>query len=155
MIRQIFLGSLMIVGATSIASAAPVEFRGGGFITNLTPECIADGWSEGTYQNIRFRPPNLGTNGVQTSLSLFYSFSAVGYVLASGNLGAKFKNVQGNFIYAQAFPFANQAAIRVTFSQPVSFSNTTTDIVIGGQIKNFGDTANCQVDFRFSLTLKP
>jgi hypothetical protein len=45
--------------------------------------------------------------------------------------------------------------MRVTFKQPSNFTASTTDIIIAGQIRNLGDTLNCQADFRFSLTRKP
>ena len=156
MIKQTVLGSLILTAMSiTSASAATVEFRGGGFLTNPTPECIADGWGQSNYENVRFRPPNLGDNGPQTRLAIHSLFSAESYVLASGNLNANFKNVQGGGTFAATGLYGNQAKVRVTFKQPATITATTKDIIIAGQIQTIGDVAGCQMDFRFSLTLKP
>jgi len=154
MIRTV-CATLLFAGMMAPVSAAPVEFRGGGFLTNPTPECIADGWSQTNYESVRFRPPNLGTNGPQTVLSIHGLFSAEGYVLATGNLNSTFKNVQGGGTWAGTGLFTNQAKVLVNFKQPRTIDATTTDVILAGQIQTIGDVPGCQMDFRFSLTLKP
>lgn len=155
MIRQAVVTLFFAAGVVSSASAANIGFRGGGFLSNPTQACIDNGWGQVNYVSARYRPPNVGANGPQTFLAVHDQFSAQSYVLASGKLTSKFKNVQGGATFFGTALFINQAKVKVTFLQPETITASTQDVIIAGQIQGVSDLPGCKFDFRFSLTRQP
>lgn len=152
MLKNLFRGLLVLAAASSTASAEIVEFRGGGFITNVTADCppyLFDGF----FFDARYRPPALGDNDSATRLGFFSTFFSQSYVLESGQLGDKYKTVQGGRTSLATKLF--QAQMRVTSQTPSKIDSKTKSVYIAGQIRNFEDTSGCRVNFQVSMTRSP
>lgn len=152
--KSIFIASAVILAATSAASAQTVQWRGGTFITAVTPGCGTD-WSVGDYLNTRYRHPNLGGNGNFTGLSMFSNFYASTYAVA-GPLGTAFKTTENAGQIGGGVSFFNNATTKMRFASrvPTAVTATTQSIVINGQIAGFGGLPTCTVTFRSTLGLR-
>lgn len=151
--RRFCLAAAVFAIGTASASAA-TEFRGSLCITKTNAACSAGGWGVGDCLLMRFSPPNVGTNGPKTELSLFGQAFADNYSLASGTLiGTTMKPVSAVHIGREGYAFSTTA--RFTLQTPKVPTTTTESILIRGSIANFGDTTGCTVTFRATGVNRP
>lgn len=158
MLRIIWIAALLGLTAAS-ANAANVEYTGTFHITKVaaTQGCADNGAQVGDVFFARFRPPNLGTNGPETHLSVFQQFNtgagALSAQLASGSLvGTAFKSVSVTQIFARAGgPYA--ATLRFTSQVPATPVDTTPTISIVGDWTNLAGDA-CTIGFAATLIKK-
>lgn len=148
-----------VLGAMALsAQAANVDFSGTFHITKVaaTPGCIENGAQVGDLFFFRFRPPNLGTNGPATKLSMFLIGGTFGAAhsatLASGSLvGTAFKNVTTTGIFAGGG--SSPATLRFTSQIPATLTNTTPTISIVGDWTNLAGDA-CTIGFAATVLKK-
>ena len=134
--------------SAATVSAAQVTFRGVLQFTAVTQACLDAGDGQpGEVWFMRFSPPNLGTNGPSTRLTLFYELGgAASFTLASGSLvGATFKNIETTGIFRGVG--SSPATMRLRTQVPAAPTDTTTAISITGDTTDFTGDAGCTVSF--------
>lgn len=147
----LFLGTAFAFVAQSAMAAT--EFRGSLCISSVSAACTAEGWNVGDCLLLRYSPPNIGTNGPKTELSLLGQSFADNYSLPSGSLvGTVFKPVAGTHVGRTGYSFDSQMRITSQSPPPSASSNSVT---ISGNFRNFGGTASCNIAFRASGTRRP
>lgn len=127
------LGLAAVVGAVSAAAAqTPQHFRGNACIQTVNAACAAEGWTVGSCAQARFTPPNYGSNGNRTGLSLFWGYYGQQFTYAAGSMigptmrpltvsqignGASTYNATGRIVaQAPAAPTAATVYLNNTFS---------------------------------------
>jgi len=151
------LASILVATSAAAASAQTVEFRGGGYLSNLSQACQDAGWAAAGpfFVNVRYQPPRLGANGPQTRLSFYLSHYAAGYTLARGNLNRRFQPVAGGAVGPDAQLFDRPARMRVVQQTPANVRMGTPRLRLRGQIRRMDSVPGCTADFDVSLTRRP
>src|SRR5205809_593886 len=94
MIRATMIRATWVMAANAVAGV--VEFRGGFCLLTVTTSCASASWNVGDCLLLRYSPPNLGTNGPTTEVSVLGQSFGDSYSLASGSLvGTTYKTVAG------------------------------------------------------------
>ena len=90
----IVFGALVSLTATVEASFAqtPGHFRGSACVITVTAGCAAQGVSVGNCMTARFTPPNFGSSGSATRLSLFSPFYSQNATFNGSLIGTVFKS---------------------------------------------------------------
>lgn len=147
--KRIVIAVLAASIAAPAASAARVEFRGGLCVLSVAPTCTAmQETSVGFCYQMRYSPPNVGTNGPATNLSILEYGGAQNYRLPSGSIiGTAYQAVAGTGVYRLGFTFTSQ--MRITSQSPANLS-TAAVATITGDIKDFDFLPGCNVKFRGS-----
>ena|SRR5437868_1210451 len=136
----------------SNAVAGVVEFRGGFCLLTVTTSCASASWNVGDCLLLRYSPPNLGTNGPTTEVSVLGQSFGDSYSLASGSLvGTTYKTVAGVHVGRQGYGFTSN--MRITSQSSVSA--TSKSVTLAGNIQNFDDATGCDVGFQASATNRP
>ena len=146
--RRIGIAGAVICLLATNTMAAQVTFRGTIHFTALSQTCIVNGdGAVGDFAMMRFSPPNLGTNGAPTRISIFNDFGgAQNATLASGSLvGTTFKNVTTTGIYRGAG--SGPATLRLTSQSPSSPTKTTASMTIAGDWTDFSGDTGCTISF--------
>lgn len=152
--KHVAYAGMMLALFASDALAATVDFRGGFCLTSITTGCIAEGWKVGDCLSSRYTPPNLGTNGSSTRLSIIGDYYAENYTLPSGSLiGTTYKTVNGTLVWSSGATFTSQ--MRITAQRPAPLTATSNYASITGNIKDFDSLPGCNIGFRASGTRKP
>lgn len=81
-----YAGVALTAGATAAAAQTPSHFRGNACIQSVNAACAAEGWSVGNCATARFTPPNYGSNGNRTGLSLFWGYYGQQFTYAGGSM---------------------------------------------------------------------
>jgi hypothetical protein len=150
------VGVVALSAAVTPASAAEVEFRGGGYIEDFTSACAADGYTDPVYVNAIYRPRKLGSNGASTRFSFFFpSYYAASYELPKGKLGAAYKKVVGGATGTATSFFIVKPRMRILSKAPGRVKASTNSVSVTGQIDNFDGVSNCTATFRLSLQRHP
>jgi hypothetical protein len=156
MTKATILLGIVLGGAllASPASAATVEWRGGGFLSTQSQACLDDGYRANEYVSVRFRPKGLGDNGDYSKLSFFHPlFFATSY-LRKGNFTKSYKAVSGGGTGSSTWFFASKVKLKAQLTPSKVGESTETVRIVGG-IKNYGDTAGCDMTFDVSVTKRP
>ena len=150
--KRLTLFTVALGFAVANANADPVEFRGGLCLSSVNAACTADGWGVGDCLLLRYSPPNLGTNGVTTELSLLGQTYADNYSLASGTLvGTTYKTVAALHVGRIGYSFSSTA--RITAQTPVSA--TSKSVSLSGNVTDFSSTVGCTVGFQAAAARRP
>lgn len=144
--------------ATALLSAAAVaqsvEFRGSACLTAVTASCPASGWTVGDCLLLRYSPPNLGTNGITTEMSMMGQSFGDNYSLLSGSLiGTVMQPVDAYTVGRTGYKYA--ATMRISKQSPAPLLSTSPFVSLTGNINNFSNSTNCNVAFRASGALRP
>lgn len=132
-------------------AAAQTEFRGGGFITDFSPQCAVEGWFGSVRASTRYRPSGLEGNGNTTRLSFFLDAGAVNY-RTEGRFGTGFQQVDAFAIFASAYEQTTaRPRIRLTPGSSINIGQGTTMVTLNGDIQNFNNVADCSARFRFYM----
>jgi len=132
--------------AMSSAMAATVEFAGTFHFANLPQACLDLGYKNGAVYLMRFRPPNLGTNGPSTRLTILSGNNTNNILLKNGTLvGKTFKTVTATSIGGGAGSESTTA--RFTKQVPAVPDDTTKTITIAGDWTNFEFEPSCAISF--------
>ncbi len=96
--RRIFSSLTLVFASTLISSVVlaqtPGHFRGSACVISATAGCSAQGVGVGNCMAARFTPPNFGSSGNATRLSLFHNYYTQNASYFSGSLvGTVFRNV--------------------------------------------------------------
>jgi hypothetical protein len=130
--RTRYTGSLVVTGKSGTCSYDPV----------------GDRWLA------RFQPSDLGDNGTESSLSLFWADGALNFQVA-GRFTNAFKPAEAFAIFDFGDELDVQPRVRFSKQTPAKLSTTTPFIDIVGQIRGFNYMEACTVTFRLSVTLRP
>ncbi|MGQ0485200.1 MAG: hypothetical protein ACT4SY_07615 [Hyphomicrobiales bacterium] len=153
-IKNIAYAGMMLALVATNAMAARVEFRGSFCLTSTTAACTPEGWVAGDCPAFRYNPPNLGTNGPSTRVSIIGEYYAENYTLLSGNLiGTAYKTVNGTLVWSSGATFTSQ--MRITSQLPAPLTATSKYVSITGNIKNFDWLPGCDIGFRAAGTRRP
>ena len=129
------------------ARAVQFEWNGGFCITTATAACVAAGWNAGNCLSMRYSPPNVGTNGVQTTMSVFGRTSAMAHTRQSGTLiGTTLQPVNVVSVGRGGGTFTS--TMRITSHVPAVPTATTDFINLVGNISTWDQTLNCTIGFR-------
>jgi hypothetical protein len=147
------LAGFALTGATAAATAQTVEFRGAATVTATTAACEESGWiiGEKTDANMRFRPPNLGDNGKDTRLAIYYPYYAMSFVLEKGRLTTGFKPVVAGATGSATWVFEAKAEARVTSLAPATITPKTKQLTIKGELRGVDEIADCVLSFSGKL----
>lgn len=146
------VGGLLLA---SPASAATVEWRGGGYLTSASQACLDDGYLPTEYVSVRFRPRGLGDNGPNTKISFFHPlFFATSYVRMNGNFAKSFKPVVSGGVGGGPYVIDKGAKLKATMT-PSSVKAGTQTVRIVGEIRYYGGTVGCNMTFDVNLTKRP
>jgi hypothetical protein len=152
-----FLAAAFLIVGSSVANANPnVEFDGALCLTTVTSQCLPMNWAIGNCAVVRLAPPNLGTNGPPTRLSMyFHGDYAFNVTLNAGSLiGTTFQTVTATRMGTVAVQYS--AGARFTLQSPAAPTATTNTIAFLGGINNFDiDGTGRNVSFRGAVTRKP
>lgn len=152
--KKILMAAVAVAMSASGALAGTVEFRGGFCVTAVNSSCAAFGWTVGDCLLMRYSPPNVGTNGPATEMSLFGQSFSDNYSLPSGSLvGTLYKTVVGLHVGRTGYSFS--PTMRFTSQIPNPPTATTKSVALAGNITNFDDSTGCEVAFRASGALRP
>ena len=136
------------------AHAVQFEWEGGFCITTATAACVAAGWNAGNCLSMRYSPPNVGTNGVQTKMSLFSRNFALSHTRQSGTLiGTTLQSVNVVSVGRSGGTFTS--TMRITSQDPVFPTATTNFINLVGNISTWDQTLNCTIGFRATGARRP
>lgn len=154
MIRLLLTGAILSLSATASVSQN-VRYIGSFCLTSVTPGCASEGWAVGNCTTFHLKPPNIGSNGPETKMSVFFPVFALNYSLSSGTLvGTTYKTTTSTAIGLNATSFP--ADVRFVTQSPATLTATTKFISINGNIKDFDDPLfNCDVGFRASAQQRP
>jgi hypothetical protein len=127
--------------------AGRVEFNGRFHATAANATCITNEDVPNPV-SFRFMPPNLGSNGPATSLSIFYEQGAgENYKLASGSLiGTTYKTITATGMGASGAG-SIPAKMRIRSQVPAVPTATTMKITIIGDIQNYEIDPGCKLSF--------
>lgn len=151
---HLLLCSVVMFGSAIQANAQTVEFRGSLCLTKTAAACSTDGWQVGDCFLMRYSPPKLGTNGTSTELTLVGQSYADNYSLASGSLiGSKMTPVVALHIGRTGYSF--NSTMRIQGQKPNPLLSSSPSVSFTGSLSNFGDSANCTVDFTASGVNRP
>jgi hypothetical protein len=152
-VSVVVLAGITLAGATAVASAQTVEFRGSATVTATSTACEEAGWivGEKTDANMRFRPPNVGDNGKDTRLAIYYPFYAMSFVLEKGRLGTGFKPVVAGATGSATWVFEAKAEARVTSLSPATITTKTKQVTIKGELRGVDEIADCVLSFSGKL----
>lgn len=116
-------------------------------ITAVTQGCIdTQTVRAGQIYSFRLRPPNVGGNGPDTSLSIFAPNEAMNYRLLTGSLiGTAFQAVNATGVFSGGGTFS--AAARITSQQPAELLDPVTQVLLKGDIQGFAGEATCTATF--------
>jgi hypothetical protein len=132
----------------AVAQSSRVLWKGGITWTGKSAGCV-NAW---TFLNehaiARFRPSGLGTNGTNSTFSIFYSSYAAGY-----RVPGRFDNTlkQGEALDVGGGMGTWPVRVRFTSQVPAVISASTPQITINGQIVGFDYTPGCTATFRMAL----
>jgi hypothetical protein len=140
---------------TAGASAEVINFYGSMCITAASAGCATANIKIGQCSLVRYRPPNIGTNGPQTKFSQFSTASASNYTLPTGTLiGTTFQTVEASHIGQSTS--TNAAAMRFSFHQPATVVATSNYINLRGDVTTWDDPdLACDISFRASFVQQP
>jgi hypothetical protein len=140
--------SCLVLCMLASAADAKVRYFGTFLVTDVSQTCIDEQEVlAGALYTARFQPPGLTGNGTATQLSIFSAKSAMALVLPSGSLiGATFQPVNVTGVFSNGGSFTSQ--MRITAQTPATLVDTTTDIILEGDIEDFAGTTGCTVTFR-------
>lgn len=131
--------------------SATRKFIGGGSLTAVSTGCASEGWAAGQSFALSFVPENLA--GARTSLSLFFTYGAMNFTLASGSaVGTTFKSVAGREIFRDyvAMTGVTMRLRTLTPANPL----TAASVFMVGDIAGF-DVPGCTVSFKASAAAYP
>jgi hypothetical protein len=138
----------LLVGACAAPGAlAALKMHGNMVISAVTQGCIDNGVVRaGQTYSFRFRPPNVGGNGPDTSLSIFAPYEAMNYRLLTGSLiGNTLQTVNGTGVFSGGGTFSAKA--RITSQQPAELVDPVTQVLLTGDIEGFAGEPTCTVTF--------
>jgi len=143
----------LAVGLTGASSAeAMTQFRGGGFLSEFTPECAADGWGGIHMVTARYRPSGLAMNGDRTRLSVFTEWGAFNFN-TEGRFSNTMRPVDAIAIFSSPWVLENpRTRLRLLPGSSTGLSDTTALVTLIGEMENFGEVENCSVRFRFYMS---
>lgn len=150
-------GLAVLMATAATGNAQKVEFRGGAYLSDFSEACADLDWPVDGYQyaNVRYRPPKLGDNGPSTRLAFHFNFWSTSFALEKGKLGKKFKKVIAGGTGSSTYPYPFNPRLRITSLSPGKITESTTEVVIAGQIRGFDEADDCDVSFRASMTKRP
>ena len=139
------LASVVCLGS-SPALASNVQFFGRVHLTSANATCVANG-DVGNPSFMRFAPPNLGTNGPQTRLTIINGGqNGDNFTLASGSLvGTTYKSVTRTGIGFNGGQ--STTLMRITSQVPATLTDTTPSVIIKGNIQDDYGDVGCAVGF--------
>lgn len=151
--KSALLASAVLLALAVPASAQTVQWRGGTFITGITPGCTPD-WAVGDYFNTRYRHPGIG-GSTQVGFSFLQPFNAQNFSV-NPPVNATFKSVAFAGIVGGGMSFYPTATtkLRITSQVPTTITAATQSIVFTGQVQGFGGLAACTVTFRSTVGLR-
>lgn len=155
--KRSLLAIAFLFSSAATALAAQVEWLGYICITSnpLSAACVTDGIGLGECASLRFSPPNIGTNGTSTRLSLFEQHWAENYTLPAGSLvGTTFQTVNGTGTAKGVWTFNSQMRMTQT-PAPANLTAATKTVTLTGEIQDYDGAAGCDVTFRAAVTLRP
>jgi hypothetical protein len=150
--------AVLVSGGATLSHAADAGptnsiWLGAGAFTALTSQC-APAWTLPQRLPAVNYIPDLPNNGPETGLTLSdgpYNHNNI--TLASGTLnGPTFKTVTVTHMGALVQQYTAQA--RITSHSPATITTTTENVILTGQISNWGDIPGCTVTFDVALVLK-
>ena len=146
---------LLSAALPSAAQAQRVEWRGFAYLYDFTAACAANGWVGRAQSNVRFRPSGLGSNGEISRLAFFDTFYAFGLALPGRRFDGRWRAVQADAIGSGAFPWPDvQMRIRSQSPNNNNLSETSPQVRIVGQIRNFDEVAGCTATFDATMILR-
>jgi hypothetical protein len=149
--KKIALAAAILGAATSFASAQPVDWQGGGVLSDIV-NCPSGNLNDPTFVTARFRPADVGDNGDAERLSLFRPFYSTNIAVADGPFPSAFRAANGSFIATGVGKY--RPRVRVTEQTPAVIDENTPQIHLKGQIRNFSGlpgNEDCRVNFNILI----
>ena len=138
-----------IFGATP---ASATQFRGGGFISDFSSECMASGWGGIQMLTSRYRPSDLPDNGSRTRLTLMLEPGTLSYA-TEGRFSGSFSPVDAVAIYSGPWQQVNpQPRLRLLPGSSINIGAGTSLITLNGEVRDFDEIAGCNMRFRVYLS---
>lgn len=135
----------LTLGAFAAPAMAQAEFHGGGFLSNFSSACAADGWSGVQQVVVRLRPANEGGNPNQNVANLFMDSYTLHYRFPAVNPNTWVDVTEATSIGGS---FSTQTSPRPRIRVLPVPSNTTfnaNERQVIAEIDNFSYLANCSV----------
>jgi len=138
--------------ASALPAAAMTQFRGGGFLSEFTPECAADGWGGIHMVTARYRPSGLPMNGDRTRLSVFTEWGAFNFN-TEGRFSNTMRAVDAIAIFSSPWRLENpHTRMRLLPGSTTNLGNATSLVTLIGEMENFGEVEDCSVRFRLYMS---
>lgn len=143
------------------------QYSGSLIITSFTPataaNCARLGFGVGGSFTLRFSPPNVGFNGANWRMSVFYRQFAEHYHYVQGAFPKAIPSPASysDHIGAGFGPFFVTPQVAIALQSPATITTNTFAVYLQGTIRNFGNNATtslaqgCDINFRFSGVLAP
>lgn len=138
-----------LIGAPP-ASAQTVEFRGGGYISDIRG-CEPVFGPGRQYVNVRFRPPGLGSNDNVSRLSLLYPPATFVFLLRGGSFGNAFQVAEGHVAGIDPIQFDVSPWVRFDTQVPRRIRMNTEELYITGFVRRYAGLPDCSMRFEFAL----
>ena len=142
--------------ATSPLQAQPVEFRGGGYLSNFSEDCAPFfAPDNNVYINVRFRPAGLGSNGADSLLAFSNEFFwQHTFTLEDAGFSEDWQRTIGFFggiltDRARPAPF-----LRFRQQEPALLTDDSGDVYIVGQVRHMFQRG-CRATYRLALIRRP
>jgi hypothetical protein len=144
--KRIAIACLLMLAAGAEAEAS-LKMRGTMVVTAVSAVCIDnDVVRAGQIYSFRYRPPNVGGNGPNTSISILAPFEAMNFNLPTGSLiGTTYQTVNVTGIFSGAGTWT--AGMRIPTHTPAVVSDSTTMVTMRGNILDFAGEVGCTVTF--------
>lgn len=123
-------------------------------MNGFSQACQPNNWfpQDVLFGNARFRPSNLGTNGPNSQLSIHFPVYAYNFTLDGGRFDRTARIVTLTAVDSGGWTYG-QTRVRVTTQVPNNnnLSETSPQIRLVGEIRNFEDITGCSVSFEAIL----
>lgn len=144
------LSSLTLAFASTLASSAvlaqaPGHFRGSACVISATAGCAAQSIAAGFCVSARFVPPNFGSSGNNTHLSLFYPFYSQSASYRGSLVGTVFRGVTMTQIGGGASTYP--ITMRIPSQVPANPA-TAAALTVIADINSFHPSCNVRLRFQ-------
>ncbi|KPQ07393.1 MAG: hypothetical protein HLUCCA12_06145 [Rhodobacteraceae bacterium HLUCCA12] len=139
-----------------VSAAAPadamVQFRGGGFMTDFSPECATGGFGGTIMVTSRYRPSGLSGNGPRSWLTVMHEPGAVNFN-TQGRFQRSFAPVEAVALYSSVWPLISpQPQVQLLPGTTFSLNGDSTFVALIGEVNHFAQIEDCS--FRLRLYMR-
>lgn len=148
------ISALCIAAGLTAASpaASMTQFFGGGFMSDFTPQCAAEGWSGIRMITARYRPSGLPRNGNVTRLTLLNELGAIN-INTDGRFSNTSQPVRAIAIFSSPWLLENPPTrLRLLPGSSTNLGDSTTLVTLIGELQDFTEIPGCSARFRVYMS---